>query len=128
MTKLFAIVLAVMLALVPVSAASADDGGGYSVATQEICGTAEWDGVNFMTKGRTDGIVYRVDHTVGCARVVLSNISPAGHGEAQGNAGQMARAQKYGKRDAARMFLWRFGLVVNPDDITVHTSKYRGED
>jgi hypothetical protein len=106
MTKLFAIVLAVMLALVPVSAARADH-DHPEAAQQEICGVAEWDGVNFMTKGRTDGIIYSVDHTVGCSRVVLQNISPAGLGEAQGNAGQMARAQKYGKRDAARMFLWR---------------------
>ena len=92
------------------------------------CGTYEWDGVGGMTKGRTDGVVYRVDHQVGCARVILSNLSPAGNGEMQGNQGQMDRGVRYGQEDAARTFDYVFHIKVDPSSIPVRLTNYSGAD
>lgn len=92
------------------------------------CGVREWDGVAFMTKGRTDGMVYQVDHTVGCKRVVIRNLVGTGRGESYGYAGQEANCQRYGKQDAVNTFNYYWHETVSPDDIAVTCSRYQGPD
>lgn len=92
------------------------------------CGTDSWDGVGFMTKGRTDGMTYRADHTVGCARVVVVNLVGTGTDEAYGYPGQEANCQRYGKDDVVRTFKYRFHVTVSPDDVTVTCNRYVGSD
>jgi hypothetical protein len=92
------------------------------------CGTHEWHGEQEMTKGRTDGMVYSVDYSVGCHHLIMSNLSPAGRGEAQGNQGQRDRGIRYGQEDAARAFLYYFGIEVDPSTIPVKLTNYNGPD
>lgn len=92
------------------------------------CGTHESHQELEMTKGRTDGMVYRVDHTVGCKRLIYSNLAPAGIGESQGNAWQLRYCQTEGKRDAVSLFDNYFHVTVSPDDITVTCSPWKGGD
>jgi hypothetical protein len=124
--------LAVACMLVPMTSAFAeDDGGGMSVpipTPTPSCGTHEWHGEQLMTKGRTDGVVYSVDQTIGCGHLIYSNLSPAGRGEAQGNEGQMQRADMYAREDAVRAFKWLWGIEVDPSEIHVTTHPYKGAD
>ena len=92
------------------------------------CGVNEWDGVGFMVKGRTDGMVYSVDHSVGCKRVVIRNLVGTGTDESYGYAGQEANCQRYGKEDAVRTFRYYFHLDVSPGDINVQCGRYAGPD
>jgi hypothetical protein len=135
----------ILMLLAPVLMAPpayADDGNGYALprvpASERVashsaaggaeCGTFRSDSVAEMTKGRTDGLVISVDHQDGCARVVIKNLSPAGHGEAQGNAGQVARCERYGREEAAGVFRYYFDRDVAPADIAVSCLPYRGDD
>jgi hypothetical protein len=87
----------------------------------------EWHGEVDMTKGRTDGMVYGVDHSAGGCRLIMTNLSPAGIGEAQGNAGQAARCARYGREDTVRYFAV-YGIAVNADDVKVSCRNYGGPD
>lgn len=87
----------------------------------------EWHGEVDMTKGRTDGMVYGVDHSAGGCRLIMTNLSPAGIGEAQGNDGQVARCARYGREDTVRYFAV-YGIAVSPDDVKVSCRTYSGPD
>ena len=87
----------------------------------------EWHGEADMTKGRTDGMVYGVDHSAGGCRLIMTNLSPAGIGEAQGNDGQMARCTRYGREDTVRYFAV-YGIAVSPDDVKVSCRNWTGGD
>jgi hypothetical protein len=87
----------------------------------------EWHGETDMTKGRTDGMVYGVNHSAGGCRLIMTNLSPAGIGEAQGNDGQVARCARYGREDTVRYFAV-YGIAVSPDDVKVSCRNYGGPD
>lgn len=118
------LVLAAVGAAVPAYAESA--------AGSADCGVNEWDGVGFMTKGRTDGMVYTVSHTTherGCDQTVkIRNLVGTGTAEAYGYPGQEANCQRYGKQDAVNTFRWYFGVTVNPADVRVICGAYAGDD
>jgi hypothetical protein len=57
----------------------------------------------------------------------MTNLSPAGIGEAQGNDGQVARCARYGREDTVRYFAV-YGIAVSPDDVKVSCRNYGGPD
>lgn len=92
------------------------------------CGTHEIHVEQDMTKGRTDSLLIRVDHAAGCHHLIYTTISPAGNGEAQGNAGQVDRCVRYGKEDAVRMFSFAGHTQISADDIKVTCRPWTGGD
>lgn len=123
MRRLSILALLLLAALLPAPASAHHSAGGGA-----DCGVREWDGVAGMTKGRTDGMVYSVDHTVGCKRVVLRNLVGTGIGESYGYPGQRETCVRYGREDAANVFRYYFDVEVDPASIAVVCSRYSGAD
>jgi hypothetical protein len=126
MHRLILVLALLIVALLPAPAYAQSAAGSAS------CGVNEWDGVGFMTKGRTDGMVYSVDHTTrerGCEQTVrIRNLVGTGTDEAYGYPGQESNCQRYGKQDAVNTFRWYFGVQVDPASIQVICSRYSGSD
>lgn len=122
MKRLSIILALLVLAVLPASTYAQSAGGSAD------CGVNEWDGVGFMTKGRTDGMVYSVDHTVGCKTVRIRNLVGTGTDEGYGYPGQESNCQRYGKQDAVNTFRYYFGVSVHPEDIKVSCGRYSGPD
>lgn len=113
------LVLAAVGAAGAVSASHSANGGAE-------CGVNEWDGVGFMNKGRTDGMVFTVDHTVGCKTVKIRNMIGTGITEAYGYSGQQAACVAAGQRDAAMTFKYYFDTEIDPSSVKVACSRYAG--
>lgn len=122
LAAILSLLVAVMAVPMPAYASHGMVGAGME------CGTYEFHGETDLTKGWTDGRIYHVDHKVGCARVILSNLSPAGIGEMQGNQGQEDRGIRYGREDAARTFDYVFHMKVDPSSISVTLTNWTGGD
>lgn len=116
--------LALLLALVMPTVASAH----HSAAGGEDCGTLRADAVAEMVKGRTDGMVYAVDHQVGCKRLILRNLVGTGFGEAYDYPGQRANCVRWGQQDAANVYRYYFDTEIDPASVKVTCSRYSGPD
>lgn len=112
-TILAAALLAVLLAPTP---AFAHHG---MVNDAPACGTYVAHLEEDYVKGRTDAMIYHVDHTVGCKRSILSGVVPAGIGEAQNNSWQRANCAPFGQDHAVRNFNYYWHETINPADVQV---------
>jgi hypothetical protein len=119
-----ALLLSVLLLVVLPSMASAH----HSAAGGAECGTLVEDSVSKMTKGRTDGMVVKVDHQVGCKHLIMKNLVGTGRGESYGYAGQEDNCVYAGQIDAANIFRFYFDVDVPPDSISVFCTRYNGPD
>jgi hypothetical protein len=96
------------------------------IGSSKECGTYEFDGD--LVKGRTDGMVVRVDHTEGCYRYKFMTIVGTGLTEGYGYPGQQAMCEKAGREAAVGHFRYYRGMEIDPSSVKVSCTNYAGPD
>lgn len=118
----FALILGLLVAMASPSAIYADS----LIGASKECGVYEFDGD--LVKGRTDGMVVRVDHAAGCYRYKFMTIIGTGTDESYGYAGQEALCRKAGREAAVGHFKNYRGMDIDPSSVKVSCTAYSGPD
>lgn len=103
------------------------------------CSTYEMHLEDDYVKGRTDAVIFHVDHSVevrpGCRdHAILSGVVPAGIGEAQGNRwqvgddGKSGMCAQYGREYAVGLYRYAWDTEIDPSSVNVTCSPWRGRD
>lgn len=95
------------------------------------CATHEWSAD--LTKGRTDGMVVHVEHTIGCKTYIYTNLVGADREELASNssrerAWQTNECQRIGKLDTVNLFNYGWHLDIDPASVHVTCTPYAGPD
>jgi hypothetical protein len=96
------------------------------IGSSKECGTYEFDGD--LVKGRTDGMVVRVDHTEGCYRYKFWTIIGTSMTESYGYPGQQAMCERAGREAAVGHFKWYRGIDISPASVRVSCTPWTGGD
>lgn len=120
----FLLVIAFMLlTATPTLAATAEQ--SLAGSSQE-CGTYTFH--EDLIKGRTDGMVVHVHHTVGCFTYDFTNLIGTGRGESYGYSGQEKTCVEDGVQQTVGHFRYYRGVEIDPASVRVFCSKYVGPD
>lgn len=133
--SLAALVLALVAAaeLVPTVSTSATAYADSLIGSSQECGTYRWDGD--LTKGRTDSMVVRVDHTEGCFRYVAWTHIGADREEMASDPGRERNWQRSACMAAGRQMIrghFKFyrGIDIDTKDVdgSITCDLWQGDD
>lgn len=138
MWRVLSLCVLLVLVLLPPSVAAAP-AENHGMVTLPDCSTYEMHLEDDYVKGRTDAVIFHVDHVVeirpGCKdHAILSGVVPAGIGEKQmnrwqvGDDGKSGRCAEYGREYAVGLFNYGFHQTINPDDVNITCTPWKGHD